>query len=247
MPLAALDKTSSAFANPDLKPKSPNCCLNLSLLITIRESTLALSSSTPCSACLSLLGPSKLNGTVTIPTVRIPISLAIFAITGAAPVPVPPPIPAVMKTILVLFPSIALISSMLSSAAFLPTSGSAPAPKPSVSLTPSWILLATGFSANACASVLQTTKSTPFIPFSYMCFRALFPPPPTPITFMIEDVPFGKRISKPDSLFKISIVFSISFLKLIILLPRKNFLPAPKTSAQKFSLNFLKCLFPLIQ
>ena len=137
MPLAALDKTSSAFANPDLKPKSPNCCLNLSLLITIRESTLALSSSTPCSACLSLLGPSKLKGTVTIPTVRIPISLAIFAITGAAPVPVPPPIPAVMKTILVLFPSMALISSMLSSAAFLPTSGSAPAPKPSVSLTPS--------------------------------------------------------------------------------------------------------------
>lgn len=114
---------------------------------------------------------------------------------------------------LVLFPSMALISSMLSSAAFLPTSGSAPAPKPSVSLTPSWILLATGFSAKACASVLQTTKSTPFIPFSYMCFRALFPPPPTPITFMIEDVPFGKRISKPDSLFKISIVFSISLLK----------------------------------
>ena len=37
------------------------------------------------------LPPSKLNGLVTTPTVRMPISRAISATTGAAPVPVPPP------------------------------------------------------------------------------------------------------------------------------------------------------------
>lgn len=53
----------------------------------------------------------------------MPCSLAAFATMGAAPVPVPPPIPAVMKTRSA--PRIAsLISSMLSSAAALPTAGS---------------------------------------------------------------------------------------------------------------------------
>ena len=37
------------------------------------------------------LRPSKPNGRVTTPTVNAPISLAILATTGAAPVPVPPP------------------------------------------------------------------------------------------------------------------------------------------------------------
>ena len=74
---------------------------------------------------------------VTIPTVRISISLASFEITGAAPVPVPPPIPAVIKTILVLVSNIFLKSSKLSTAACSPTSGLAPAPKPSVRLIPS--------------------------------------------------------------------------------------------------------------
>ena len=73
---------------------------------------------------------------VTIPTVRMPSSLAARAITGAAPVPVPPPIPAVIKTILVVCSKVALISSMLSIAACSPTSGFAPAPKPSVNETP---------------------------------------------------------------------------------------------------------------
>ena len=47
------------------------------------------------------LGPSVLKGIVTMATVRMPNSRAALAITGAAPVPVPPPIPAVMNTILV--------------------------------------------------------------------------------------------------------------------------------------------------
>ena len=74
---------------------------------------------------------------MTIPTVRMSNSIAILAIIGAAPVPVPPPIPAVIKTILVFEFNMAFISSKLSIAAFSPISGFAPAPKPSVKLTPS--------------------------------------------------------------------------------------------------------------
>ena len=105
---------------------------------------------------------------VTIPTVRISISFAIFAIIGAAPVPVPPPIPAVIKTILVWVDRRFLISSKLSLAAIAPTSGLAPAPRPSVKVAPNWILIGTGLSFNACASVFEITKSTPLIPFLNM-------------------------------------------------------------------------------
>ncbi len=66
---------------------------------TISESTTSLSSSTPVSACSERLLPSRLNGLVTTPTVSAPVSLATSAITGAAPVPVPPPSPAAIKTI----------------------------------------------------------------------------------------------------------------------------------------------------
>ena len=102
---------------------------------------------------------------VTIPTVSIFKSLAIFAMIGAAPVPVPPPIPAVINNILVLVVSMDFISSILSTADCSPISGFAPAPKPSVRVTPSWILLGTGLLSKACESVLQITKSTPFIPW----------------------------------------------------------------------------------
>ena len=67
----------------------------------IKESTDLFSFSKPLTACNSLFFPSKLNGIVTIPTVKISNSLAISAIIGAAPVPVPPPIPAVINNILV--------------------------------------------------------------------------------------------------------------------------------------------------
>ena len=52
----------------------------------------------PASALLYRLGPSKANGLATMPTVNAPSSLAILAMAGAQPVPVPPPIPAVIKT-----------------------------------------------------------------------------------------------------------------------------------------------------
>lgn len=53
--------------------------------------------STSAKRILSL--PSKWKGFVTIPTVRMPFALAALAITGAEPVPVPPPMPAVINTI----------------------------------------------------------------------------------------------------------------------------------------------------
>src|SRR5690606_39887416 len=76
------------------------------------------------------------------------------------------------------------MSSMLSRAACSPTSGLAPAPRPSVRDTPNWILLGTELFCRAWESVLQITKSTPLIPALNMWLMALLPPPPTPITFM---------------------------------------------------------------
>ena len=69
-----------------------------SLGTTIRVSTSAPSAWTPSSAWLPRRLPSKRNGLVTMPTVSAPTSRASRAITGAAPVPVPPPAPQVTKT-----------------------------------------------------------------------------------------------------------------------------------------------------
>ena len=99
--------------------------------------------------------PSKAKGSVTTATVRIFMSRAIFAITGAAPVPVPPPMPAVMNRRSVSF--IASVSkSLLSSAACLPISGSAPAPRPFVRALPICILFSQGESASIWLSVFTT-------------------------------------------------------------------------------------------
>jgi hypothetical protein len=66
----------------------------------------------------------------------MPIVLAMSAITGAAPVPVPPPIPAVMNSMSA--PSInSPMRSRSSIAASRPISGFAPAPRPRVRLLPS--------------------------------------------------------------------------------------------------------------
>ena len=53
----------------------------------------------PSSAKRRRLLASKLKGSVTTPTVSARDSRAILEMTGAPPVPVPPPIPAVTKTI----------------------------------------------------------------------------------------------------------------------------------------------------
>ena len=67
--------------------------------MTISASTASPSSVDAfASACFVRCLPSKANGLVTTPTVSAPQSRAICAMTGAAPVPVPPPMPAVTKT-----------------------------------------------------------------------------------------------------------------------------------------------------
>ena len=109
-----------------------------------------------------------MNGIVTIPTVSIPNSFAAAAMMGAAPVPVPPPIPAVIKTILVSLERNSLISLILSIAAFFPTSGIEPAPLPCVRVLPSCTLKGTGDISKAWESVLHTIKSTPLTPWRNM-------------------------------------------------------------------------------
>jgi len=133
---------------------SPSTSSSLSFRITISESTLASSSARPESAAFMRRLPSNSNGLVTTPTVRMPISFATRAITGAAPVPVPPPMPAVMNSMCE--PSMAWrMRSTASSAAALPASGFAPAPRPVV---PSWIRSCAAERFRACASVLAQTN-----------------------------------------------------------------------------------------
>ena len=101
----------------------------------IKVSTCFFKSSIPAIACFILLGPSNEKGLVTIATVNAPRLCAISATTGAAPVPVPPPIPQVTNIISapVKASSISFLDSI---AASLPIAGLAPAPCPSVNAVP---------------------------------------------------------------------------------------------------------------
>src|ERR1700730_16051829 len=120
--------------------------------------------------------PSNANGLVTTATVSAPSSLASEATTGADPLPVPPPSPAVMKTMSE--PSSAsMIFSVSSRAALRPTSGLAPAPSPLV--------------------ILAAMNSTPSTLARIMRFTALHPPPPTPMTLIFAP---SRRSSLNDSL-----------------------------------------------
>src|SRR5262245_16209835 len=151
--------------------------------MVISVSTLALSSRRPSSAWRQRRFPSKMNGFVTTPTVRQPSSFATRATTGAAPVPVPPPMPAVTK-IMSAPPRCSAMRSTSSRAARFPTSGLPPAPRPRVSFSPSWSLTGERLVRSACASVLAARKSTPGSPAAIMVLTALLPPPPTPITLI---------------------------------------------------------------
>src|SRR6185503_9738918 len=71
-----------------------------------------------------------------------------------------------------------------SSAARCPTWGSAPAPRPRVSLSPILILWGASLWRSAWASVFTAMNSTPIISARIIRFTALLPPPPTPITLM---------------------------------------------------------------
>ena len=185
MPWTPWRRMSSAWrkASSTLVRRS-TACSSFSFGTMIRVSTLLRSFSIPSSACCIRRLPSNSNGLVTAPTVSAPISsLAISAITGAEPVPVPPPSPAVTKTMSAPF-SASLISSRLSAAAPAPTSGLPPAPRPRVSSWPIESLMSASQACSACASVLTATNSTPRMPASIMRLTALVPPPPAPTTLM---------------------------------------------------------------
>ncbi len=126
----------------------------LSLDTMISESTYFFSSSIPSAALLARRRPSNVKGRVTTPTVRAPSSFATLATSGAAPVPVPPPMPAVIKTISAPFTA-SRSSLSLSSAALRPYSGFPPAPRPFVVSFPRIILLSHGEFFMTCTSVLQ--------------------------------------------------------------------------------------------
>ena len=168
---------------------------NLSLLTTIIESTFSFNLFKPEMELTTLFLPSKVNGRVTMAITKAPASRAIRATTGAAPVPVPPPIPAAIKTIFAPL-TISLMSSTLASAAFSPISGSPPAPKPPVISWPRikrWRALLVD---KACLSVLATQNSTLAISSSIIRLTALLPAPPTPMTTILAT---GSKKSKSQS------------------------------------------------
>ncbi len=184
MPCTACSSTVSATlkASSSGVPRSTTASSRW-LGIAMSVSTTARSSLMPASACSARLRPSNANGFVTTATVRMPSSLATAATTGAEPVPVPPPSPAVTNTMSA--PSrTRLISSRSSSAACLPTSGSEPAPRPPVSRAPSCSFTGAGDERSACRSVLPTMKSTPVNEAAIIRFTALEPPPPRPTTLI---------------------------------------------------------------
>ena len=144
---------------------------------------------------------------MTTAIVRMPSSRAHAATTGAAPVPVPPPMPAVIKTISA-FRSASVMASLLSRAAASPISGREPAPRPRVLFSPIWIRVAALDCSDACASVLITTNSTPSRPELIILLMALPPPPPTPTTMIFAKSSKLSSISNTASA-------SISYLYLI--------------------------------
>src|SRR5512141_1512253 len=116
-------------------------------------------------------------------TTSAPASDARRATTGAAPVPVPPPMPAVTKTMSEPATTSAILSAS-SSAALRPTSGFEPAPMPRDVVIPSWSFVDARFTFRTWRSVFAATNSIPLIPAWIMRLTALPPPPPTPTTLM---------------------------------------------------------------
>ena len=218
MPCTACCSTSSAFFRASgIVVRLSTISRSLSLGITINVSTCSFNFSIPAKAFVIRVRASKRNGFVTTPTVKIPISFAIAATIGAAPVPVPPPMPQVTNTMSAPF-TVSLISSELSSAAFSPISGFAPAPSPLVSFSPICNNFGALHNCNACLSVLTPTNSTPVIASSIIRFTALLPAPPTPTTIILAaaSVSFDLISSKfPSSFiipFKFHLIYHIIFL-----------------------------------
>ena len=130
MPWTPWRRTSSAARKASsIVVRRSTMVRSFSFGMTMSVSTTSRRRWMPSSAWRMRWVPSNSKGFVTTPTVSAPISFfAISAMTGAAPVPVPPPSPAVTKTMSAPL-SASLISSRDSAAAPNPVSGLAPAPE----------------------------------------------------------------------------------------------------------------------
>ena len=197
MELTACFKTSSAIPKALAKVIFWSVTnFRRSFGMIIRESTLSERFAMPPSACRIRFAPSNLKGFVTTPTVKMPLSCANCAIMGAAPVPVPPPIPAVIKTMSV-SSSTCAIAFLDSSADFWPISGLEPAPMPPVSFSPIWILFLQVDLFRSCLSVLIATNSTPCTPDAIILLITLLPAPPTPMTLILTTFSVKSAICLP--------------------------------------------------
>ena len=99
MPCTPCSSTSSAILNVfNIDVRSSLTWSRRSFGMMMIVSTFSFSFWMPVSACTDRRRPSKPNGRVTTPIVNAPMPRAISATSGAAPVPVPPPLPAVMNT-----------------------------------------------------------------------------------------------------------------------------------------------------
>ena len=184
IPWMAWRRTSSAAANDsEIVICWSQTERRRSLGITIRVSTLVDSSSLAFTALIRRFAPSNEKGRVTTATVRAPSSWATLARTGAAPLPVPPPMPAVRK-IMSIPRTISRKSSSDSSADCRPNSGFPPTPNPLLTLSPIRTRVSAWQRASAWASVFIPTNSTPEIRASTMRSTALQPAPPTPTTLI---------------------------------------------------------------
>ena len=151
MPVMPWRRISSAIENASCSgTPSGTISSSLSFETTIRMSTCCVSSSIASSACCIRRRPSKENGFVTMPTVSVPACLASSATTGAAPEPVPPPMPAVTKTMSTPRTS-ASISAAASIADARPTDGTPPAPSPRAVFLPSVMVVSASEADSACA------------------------------------------------------------------------------------------------
>ncbi|MBO7505354.1 hypothetical protein J6T66_04405 [bacterium] len=118
---------------------------------------------------------------------------ATHAITGAAHVPVPHHIHAVMNTMSASH-NACLISFSDSSAAFLQISGFAHAQSHFVIFIQMLTLEPAKLAAKSWASVLTATNSTPSSPCWIILLRALFPPQPIHTTLILAPGVIGGRV-----------------------------------------------------
>jgi hypothetical protein len=127
--------------------------------------------------------PSKEKGLVTTATVSAPTSWAIWAMIGVAPVPVPPPMPLVMKTMSAPSSKVEdlLVGLERRVAADLRVGSGAEA---AGQLRSELQLDRRTARASAWASVLAAMNSTPERPASIIRLTELQPPPPTPMTLI---------------------------------------------------------------